>query len=529
MSKCTSFSNYPLRRPGCFTCRLPGIYGRSQEIRPCGVGGFPHRLYCYCKANVSATPFFLCTDIYTDISAFRLTRMCRRQFELDDAAEAEVLCNGVLRPQPEEAEAVGLVNGTPNHEYDCRPSRSPFFTIRLPDWINFSYATLNRNHGVPHHRPQHRRPNPFGPHKNSDLTEPRQLRESKQQHIEGLPECRMEGPSSSATDGHPPHILTEEPREDPALLNCRVHKDPSQSRGGGPVVRHPPLQPWDDQRLPDLPYDNPYYSRAIDNALWLPRNPIGLLDLDDTVDLKVSITVDETAGGLGSWIAATDDIISPDEASGISNMDVSPPTGKPGSIITYFPVTLQEVDGTEEIDLPPVIAQRVSAGERDVERSPQLRRPTLLRQASSSDRSFAGTERITRRRPSILDLPQPSPQFIYSSPTALAAKRARSGSVMSALQLPSPGFAERAHSIDRGSAPRQPPAELVGNNVSISQLSLTAPKLSRSQNISASQAIFHEVLEEEREAHQEKIDEENAEQVRGEKSWFTSWLYGRTE
>lgn len=465
--------------------------------------------------------------------AYRLTRMCRKQFELDDAAEAEVLCNGVRRPEPEETEAEAMrMNRNPNHkhEYDRRPTKSAFLTIRLPDWINFSYATRNQNHGEPHHRPQHRRPNPFGPHKNSDLTEPRQLQEEKQQCIEGLSQCKKEGPSSSeqlAFDGHPSYILTEEPKEDHALLNGRTHGGLLQAVETGPVVRHPPLQPWDDQRLLDLPYDNPYYSRAIDNVLWLPRNPSGLLDLDDTVDLKVSITVDETAGGLGSWVATTDDTVFPDEASGRSYVS-PPPPGKPGSIITRVPVTLHEVDGTEDIDLPPVIAQRVQTGERDVERSPHLRRPTLPRLASSGDRSFKGAERTTRRRPSILDLPQPSQQYIFSSPTTLTARRVRSGSVMSALQLPSSGFAERAYSIERGSARMHLPAELDGNNASLSQLSLTAPRLSRSQ-ISTSQAIFHEVLEEEREARQEKIDEEDAQQMRKKKSWLTSWLYKRNE
>jgi len=76
-------------------------------------------------------------------------------------------------------------------------------------------------------------------------------------------------------------------------------------------------------------------------------------------------------------------------------------------------------------------------------------------------------------------------------------------------------------------------ADFVEANNSASRSSLAAPtsKLSRGQNISAGEAIFHEVLEEERQALRDRLEEEIAEaaQSQNKKSWLTSWMYWRTE
>jgi hypothetical protein len=74
-------------------------------------------------------------------------------------------------------------------------------------------------------------------------------------------------------------------------------------------------------------------------------------------------------------------------------------------------------------------------------------------------------------------------------------------------------------------------ADFVAANNSSSRVSLNVPKLSRNQNVSAAQAIFHEVLEEERQALRDRLEEETAEATKsqGNKSWLTSWMFRKSE
>jgi hypothetical protein len=113
-------------------------------------------------------------------------------------------------------------------------------------------------------------------------------------------------------------------KRDLRVLNISLDKSDSDT-----VIPHPPPAPWDDQAIIDLPYDNPFYTRTIDNVLWLPQNP---------------------------WYMAPSLI----------------PTLSPPEQISISPVMkcslgLPDVDGTESIDLPPVIAQPVQAKDVGVE------------------------------------------------------------------------------------------------------------------------------------------------------------------
>ncbi|KAJ8583974.1 hypothetical protein M405DRAFT_697666, partial [Rhizopogon salebrosus TDB-379] len=67
------------------------------------------------------------------------------------------------------------------------------------------------------------------------------------------------------------------------------------------VQRHPPLAAWDDEPRHDIPYDYPYYTKPITNVLWLPRNPLGLPNLDDTVGFYGALTSEPGAGHAGHW------------------------------------------------------------------------------------------------------------------------------------------------------------------------------------------------------------------------------------
>lgn len=68
------------------------------------------------------------------------------------------------------------------------------------------------------------------------------------------------------------------------------------------VTVHRPLSAWED--IP--PYtrsrgydDQPAYSDDYDDYLWLPRDPLSTLDLDDTIELRLSLT--SSAGGNGKF------------------------------------------------------------------------------------------------------------------------------------------------------------------------------------------------------------------------------------
>jgi hypothetical protein len=66
------------------------------------------------------------------------------------------------------------------------------------------------------------------------------------------------------------------------------------------VVPHHPLRAWED--IPPYPRsrgygDQPAYTDDYDDFLWLPRDPLSTLDLDDTVEMRLSLTT--SAGGSG--------------------------------------------------------------------------------------------------------------------------------------------------------------------------------------------------------------------------------------
>jgi len=459
-----------------------------------------------------------------------MTRMCRAQYEHDDVVEAEIICHGRRRDptDPQDPEAQELINGVQDnvpHRNTSQPPRMSVLTWRLPAWVNFSYSTMNQRG----HRPQHRRPNPFGPHKDKDLTEAVQVRPRGEEVHK--PEEKAEQTTVNdikiTPDGYPWNMPVSNPKNDPAIMNTNINSLSIT----GPVVRHPPPMLWDDQCTIDLPYDNPFYTRTIDNVLWLPRNPAGILDLDDTVDLKVAIPVELAAGRLGTWLGLGE-TESPaeqvDSTPGAAPSEYTP--NSPG--IPHMP--LPEVDGTEEIDLPLVIAKRVQAKEPDVESTLRPRKSSLFLRKVSGDKSNTGPSSplplSMRRRPTVTERPH-LPSFRSFSAEGPSPTRARSSST---LQIPHSAIAGPRSPTDQELGVRpdaHAQADFVAANRSGSRVSLTGPKLSRGQNVSAAQAIFHEVLEEERQALHDRLEEETAEATKSQstKSWLTSWMFRKTE
>jgi len=106
----------------------------------------------------------------------------------------------------------------------------------------------------------------------------------------------------------------------------------NNNKSGSLVSSRPPHPRWNDESDPDHPYDNPYYSRPIRNSLWLPRNPCGLLDLDDTVDLSEALTSSETSGDLGLCIIGSRSLPSDFQSSLLEH--------SPGNMASVPPETL---------------------------------------------------------------------------------------------------------------------------------------------------------------------------------------------
>ncbi|WWD17764.1 hypothetical protein CI109_102205 [Kwoniella shandongensis] len=147
------------------------------------------------------------------------------------------------------------------------------------------------------------------------------------------------------------------------------------------VVPHPPLQPWED--IP--PYqrargynDQPAYTDDYDDFLWLPRDPLSTLDLDDTVELRSSLTTSAGAGEIGEWVGGLED-----EAL---QADVGEVFGRPRSDSA---ISLQDLGMVPEPTAP--IPGHVSFP-ATLGRSPSGRRPSRLRSGSG-----LGTELLRSR------------------------------------------------------------------------------------------------------------------------------------
>ncbi|KXN88289.1 hypothetical protein AN958_07748 [Leucoagaricus sp. SymC.cos] len=481
------------------------------------------------SANVGLSVFLIAFTVTVKIL---LTRMCRAHFEDQDILEADILCNkqpisdptdGDQNSLDEEARAAGVdQEGSGLIRQSRRRSRlvSSFGTWRLPAWVNFTYNPVR--HRV--HQPQRRPPIPFGPQERTfDRLHP--LSMDHQTLTQAINPSVPQSPSP-LPEIQPAEVLKHSPKPRPRATLSLDKK---------PVVPHPPPIPWDDQRAPDLPYDNPFYTRTIDNVLWLPRNPCGPLNLDDTVDLKLSLTVEVAAGELGTFPFGLLERKSPGEMSQISSRPMTTQSDTPASPVSCtreFP----EVDGTEEIELPTAIVKRVQAGEPDVERVPRPRTSSGYRGKTSgaakstlslgSSPGSAGPTG-TRHRPSFLGPHQAS--FRSTGEGREHGGRGRSHSIMSTLQLPPPIQRTKSSDHELGVRHEGRLGDELSASASTSLVSLTPPAIrpSRSQNLSASNAILREVFAEEQDAKEHRIREEQTEATKSQtnKSWWMSWMF----
>jgi len=429
--------------------------------------------------------------------------MCRARFEYDDAAESEVLCGGNSRADSD-IDPAGDVSH-PNE--DAQPLNldkrqhppSSFLTWRIPAWVDFSYSTRQ-------HFPPSRHPNPFRT-QDQEFTRLHSVSPDR-------PPVRQERPPKSQ--------FSESTWRGASIVAFHEVQGASNQLIGGsldPVVDHPLPIPWDDQTTVDLPYDNPYYTRAIDNVLWLPRDPYGVVDLDDTIDLKVSLTVEVAAGKLGTWLGLQET----DPSEGRSeNESHSPERYSVRSNVS-------PMDGTQDITLPVPIAERIQSEGDGFQHRVSPKRPSFRRPRTSD--SELGTSRSgwRRRRPTVSsDNAVPLALHSFSGRTKRRHGAVRPSSSMPSLQIPHqpPHGVERKLPIHPGFRVHGEVAASPGDESSL--MSIPAP---RSIKVSTSEAIFHEVLAEERAALIDRIEDEQAEtqKTTTTKSWLTSWMFTKPQ
>ena len=441
-----------------------------------------------------------------------MTRMCRAQFEKDDIAEAEIVCSHretVESDMQDNEISNNHGNLSGGSSIQAKRRQSSMFTLKLPAWVNFSYTTLQYTS----RRPPRRKPNPSGLQSQINLSahslsQDIQLDDKLDLGIHGKPAFRLrhqppwKGTSMklglTTPDGVTPTIET------PNL-----------------VVAHPPPIPWDDQTTVDLPYDNPFYTKAYDSVLWLPRNPCGILNLDDTIDLRVSLTTEVPVGQLGTW-PDIPEINSPHEDFQPKGSD-SP--RRPSKAATFLP----PVDGTEDIDLPPVIARRVRSREDGIEQTVRPKRPSSYRrQISCGNKIRTGEPADVPPQPRssnhMVDSLLHPPIRSFSNGHGYEKGRARSSSISTL---------NHTRSTEQGNQEPGPPS-VRHAQVEIVTVRGTGNRISspsRPQNVSARVAIAQEVVAEEEAALVDRTEDEQAKvhKATTTKSWLTSWMFKKSE
>ncbi|KAH7885331.1 hypothetical protein F5I97DRAFT_1956518 [Phlebopus sp. FC_14] len=419
-----------------------------------------------------------------------MTRMCRTRFEQDDILEADVVCGtGILSAdQFPESDTSGNQELPPfsNEERDGEQSRSSsrFLTWRMPEWINFSYSAHPRRG-----RPQRRQPNPF---------RPRQESFSRLGSVDEVANSREE-----------PEPPSEQPHSE-SILGGAIHLTPAEEHASTPtpppearslVERHPPHPAWDDEPRYDIPYDNPFYMTPISNVLWLPRNPFGLLDLDDTLDVRQSLTSEPGAGDLGPK--------PPDSATA--------------------PV---QYSGMEEIDLPEGIRSRlVTSYNEDEVKSTHERRPSLFhrRTPSSSTSARSSVLQSPRGRSQTWD-GRPGTARALSSEVGTESVRQRASSLLMPPKRYSSPYS-RVRMVNPVSRPDLATETDLMRSTPLMPHGASGISLAHSTNVTTGEAVFNEAIAEEQLASEERLKREEAEASNRRRlpspSWLASWVYSR--
>ncbi|KAF8578198.1 hypothetical protein K439DRAFT_1663846 [Ramaria rubella] len=304
----------------------------------------------------------------TVIVKLGLTRLCRAKFAENDHAEDAVYSGRELEFVPPDV----------THECERRAKdntsraatlgsllpygTSRFWTWKLRHGIEFAYASVPA-------RPQRatrRAANPFGPTSSftriTSLEKPEWPQQTMHRDITDMEgELQPNVPALASVDDNAPlgPPFQEEVHKSPVRHNTTAtHRITNPSI----VTPHAKLANWDDCPYLNKPYENPFYVAPVDNFLWLPRNPFGVLDLDDSVDMHQALTSEPGAAKIGQWMNETVE----DRLSALGPL-VETPTSiqSPDShhhelVRESFPFPIDRpLSGTEEISLPSIISARV--------------------------------------------------------------------------------------------------------------------------------------------------------------------------
>jgi hypothetical protein len=414
-----------------------------------------------------------------------MTLFCRAKFERDDLDEAMIICGCHSRDIESEAfdSKHDRENGNVDVEYHPMKQPRTWETWRGPHTFPFSYAA-----SPPHaHRNTGRHPIPF---ENADtLYTQTQMRADSPRAIEYHAESIMRN------DAQPRDVI---PSFEDSLVSLR-----------------PPHPRWNDEPDPDHPYDNPYYTKPIGNSLWLPRNPCGQLNLDDTVSLTTALTSAENAGVLGSWLVGSSQRLPPPHPS--SDIRPSPLHDPPLESSHEWPVAMRRrFSGNEQIVLSPRMASRISS--TDVRDVPQPKHPSLPRSLRKSFQHY-GTDVDAAHK---------------ARPRAGSFRRSQGfGPWPHSGSLPSQGWWKRSASLD----PKLVAATgLLPDTQAQVELSLSGEPqaiehpVEETPTVTSAEAVAHEAIVEEQAAAEDRMtrEEEEAEQNTKEHPWWMSWLFSRT-
>ncbi|KAG8698260.1 hypothetical protein FRC09_007327, partial [Ceratobasidium sp. 395] len=429
--------------------------------------------------------------VLTALTKLYLTRITRSKFDAANIAEASAACG--INPEGHcQRDA-----GQSQHQSDHASTTSQFarITHRVATWHSAPdasvYATLPR--------PVERRPeNPF--RRQPPPVPPRHgITESPIRPI------HLTIPTSPAPPRLPRLASWETIRADTPL-----------------VIPHAGREPWDDSPDHTATYDNPYFTQHVPEYLWLPKNPLSELDLNDTVNLHRALTSEAEAGDMAESIFTTDE------------------EAEVGSFYEDNP--FNEVTGREDIAMSAIILERVGHGDPgddldlgDVESTGTIfsRRPSSGTRASRRRRSsgaFRSFSAGVRRSGTLAPM---SPTRLRSHSVGVPADPA--------LQ---PNLNVQAQFLPSESSPGLAPPTLrrLASQISVRRsndgrrsheatpIRANRPRANTgaSNSLSVRAALLREVCEEERTAAEERIRQElqESEHLTAPRKW-TKWMYSK--
>ncbi|KAI0061410.1 hypothetical protein BV25DRAFT_1916791 [Artomyces pyxidatus] len=450
--------------------------------------------------------------VFTVVVKIVMTRICRAMYERDDLIEANIICGFNNSNDATE----DPVNGDSDEEPEDVTSRPPpgssriWDTLRLSTRFPFAYATFPTRA----RHPLNRRPNPFPPPDSPCIME------AKGSRVDALDVARSPMEKSS--------VLQIDPH---------VANGPLASKAAPLVSVHPPHPTWNDESDVNHPYDNPYYTQPITDSLWLPRNPCGLLDLDDTVDVQEPLTTTpQPPAQIESWLApaavgsgtpaarpAGERGTAGLGSAGLGSAGPASPSSLMEAIRSPTGSLPRQLSGREEILLPSRIASRVGAGVVDeqvnVDYSLQ-RRPSLFNRNRSSSRGSIGTA-ASSGRPYTNGHTRP-----FTSSTSLGRPYRGAQSY----------FASTSNPLDRRAASHDPEAavrpdahmQVAFATASVQSLQHTT-RTAEPGTVTAHEAVFVEVKAEERVAAEERLrqEEQEVQQQTRMRPWWSRAFFSK--